>query len=68
MQKKFQISYLYLMKIQIYFISEKNFRFLFNENTDQFLFRKNFRFIFNENTDQFLSRKNFRSIFNENTN
>ena len=42
---------LYLMKIQIYFICIKNFRSIFNENTDQFLFRKNSRFVFNKNTD-----------------
>ena len=42
---------LYLMKIQIDFICIKNFRSIFNENTDQFLFRKNSRFVFNKNTD-----------------
>ena len=61
------------MKIQICFCLEKNFRFIFNENTNLFffflIFRKILRSVFNENTEQFFySEKNFRSIFNENTN
>ena len=50
---------MYLMKIQINFYSEKNFKYVFNENTELFLFRKIFKSIFNENTDLFFIHKNF---------
>ena len=33
------------------FVCRKNFRSVFNENTDQFCMQKNFRSLFNENTD-----------------
>ena len=64
-------SDLYLMKIQICFCFEKNFRKIFksvfNENTDFFFFfwknfRKNFRSVLNENTDLFLFWKNFQKL------
>ena len=32
----------------------ENFKSVFNENTDQFLFGKIFKFVFNENIKQFL--------------
>ena len=35
------------MKIQIYFYMQKNFRYVFNENTDNFFHAKNHRSIFN---------------------
>ena len=43
------------MKIQIYFLFRKNFRFVFNENTNMFLIqkKKKFKSVFNENTDLF---------------
>ena len=59
---------LYLIKIQICFYMQKNFRSIFNENRDQFCMQKNFRSVFNENTDQVFSiQKNFRFVLNENT-
>ena len=43
------------MKIQIYFLFRKNFRFVFNENTNMFLIqKKKFKYVFNENTDLLL--------------
>ena len=48
-----KISNLYLMKIQTSFLFRKNFRYVFNENTDKFLLLKNFKSVFNENTYQF---------------
>ena len=42
------------MKKQIYFYMQKNFRYVFNENTDNFFHAKNHRSIFNKNTDMFL--------------
>ena len=46
---------MYLMKIQIYFLFRKNFRFVFNENKNMFLIqkKKKFKYVFNENTDLF---------------
>ena len=37
----------------------KIFRFVFNENTDQFFMQKIFKFVFHENTDQFLYAEKF---------
>ena len=67
-----KIADLYLMKL-IFFIREifrsicnentdpflfkKNFRYIFNKNTDLF-FRKKFKYIFNKNTDLFFIQKN----------
>ena len=55
-QKKIskKISNLYLLKIQICYVTRKIFRPVFNENTDLFFTRKNLRSVFNENTDMFL--------------
>ena len=44
-------SDLYLMKIQICFYVQKNFRSVFNENTDLFLYVENLKFVFNEDID-----------------
>ena len=49
------------------FLYKKNFRYVFNENTDQFCMEKNFRSVFNENIDLFCMQKNSKSVFNENT-
>ena len=47
--------------IDPFFNSEKNFKFVFNENTEMFLskqnFRKNFKSVFYENTDLFCLEK-----------
>ena len=51
------------MNIRISFVMQKNFRSVFNENTDQFLFRKNFRFVFNENTDQFFDMQKISDLY-----
>ena len=56
------------MKIQVYFYTEKNFKSVFNKNTDVFCMQKKYRFVFNENTDLFCMQKKFQFVFNENTN
>ena len=49
-----KILNLYLLKIQICYVTRKIFRPVFNENTDLFFTRKNLRSVFNENIDLFL--------------
>ena len=64
---------LYLMKIQIYFCFGKIFKFVFNENTNLFLFYSE-KFL-EKFSNLYLVKiqtcvcfkENFRSVFNENT-
>ena len=56
------------MKIQIRFVVEKKFRFVFNENIDHFVSRKNLDLYLVKIQICFVTRKEFRSVFNENTN
>ena len=63
-----KFSDLYLMKIQICFYMQKNFKSVFNENTNKlFLYRKiSDRYLMNIQI-YFYMQKNFRYVFNENT-
>ena len=54
---------LYLIKIQICFLLEKNFRSVSSENTDQFFTRKFFISVFDENKDLFFTRKFFSDLY-----
>ena len=66
MQK--EISNMFLIKIQVYFYTEKNFKSVFNENTDVFCMQKNTHLYLMKIQICFVCRKKFQFVFNENTN